>query len=144
MSGKPKKGLFVGNSHANGGIPSEVVETGQQIEIEGDEYYICREAYNSSDEYDFKGKTNKQVLDKFYTEHSCKLDQERMNAGDFIVCKLVVKDSKKYDRKGTIKQILNQIQGEKGCKVESGAQRLKRQGGQISNYFEGELSFLNW
>ena len=119
MSRSPNKGLFVGKSHKSGGIPSEVKETGQQIEIEGDEYYICNEAYNASDEYSFKGKTNKQILEKFYSEHSCKLNQSLMAAGDFIVCKVVVRDTSKKDRKGTIKQIVNEMQGEKSCKVEN-------------------------
>lgn len=126
----PKKGLFVGKSHKEGGIPSEVKQTGQQIEIEGDEYYICTEAYNSSKEYSFKGKTNKQVLDKIYTEHSCKLNQSIMSAGDFIVCKLVVKDGSKDVREGTVKQIVNEMQGEKACKVENRNSILKS-GGKI-------------
>ena len=119
MKKAPKKGLFIGNPHSKGGIPSEVKETGQQIEIEGDEYYICNEAYNSSKIYSFKGKTNKQILDVIYTENSCKLNQSIMSAGDFIVCKLVVKDSKTKDRSGTIKDIVNEMQGEKSCKVEN-------------------------
>jgi DNA topoisomerase-1 len=113
------KGLFIGDSHKDGGIPSEVKQTGQQIEIEGDEYYICSEAYNSSKEYSFKGKTNKQILDNIYTENSCKLNQSVMSAGDFIICKVVVKDTSKKDREGTIKQIVNEMQGEKSCKVEN-------------------------
>ena len=116
----PKKGLFVGDSHTNGGIPSEVKETGQQIEIEGDEYYICNEAYNSSKEYSFKDKTNKQILDKFYSENSCKLNQSLMAAGDFIICKVAVRDYSKHSRSGSIKEIVNEIQGEKSCKVENG------------------------
>jgi hypothetical protein len=127
----PKKGLFKGNSHDDGGIPSKVVETGQLLEIEGDEYYICRDAYYSDEEFEFKGKTNKQVLDKIYTEFSCKLIQSEMSAGDFIICKVVVKDKKKHNRKGTVKSILNEMQGEKSCKVETGNQRNRRQGGGI-------------
>jgi hypothetical protein len=123
MGGSSKKGLFKGKSHDNGGIPSKVVETGQLLEIEGDEYYICREAYHSNEEFDFKGKTNKQILDKIYTEFSCKLIQSEMSAGDFIICKVVVKDKKKHNRKGTVKSILNEMQGEKSCKVETGNQR---------------------
>jgi predicted GNAT family acetyltransferase len=129
---KPKKGLFVGNSHADGGIPSKVVETGQLLEIEGDEYYICHEAYNSSQHYDFKGKTNRQILDEIYSEHSCKLVQSAMSAGDFIVCKVVVLDKKKYDRSGTIKEILNEMQGEKSCKVELASGGRLKEGGKVS------------
>jgi hypothetical protein len=129
---KKDKGLFIGESHDNGGIPSMVKETGQLIEIEGDEYYICRDAYHSDDVYEFKGKTNKEVLDKFYTDHSCKLNQSVMSAGDFIVCKIVVKDKTKHDRGGTIKEILNQMQHEKSCKVED-ASAIAAKGGGITD-----------
>ena len=131
MRAAPQKGLFIGNSHKNGGIPSKVKQTGQRIEIEGDEYYICSEAYNSNKSYSFKGKTNKQILDKFYTDNSCKLNQSVMSAGDFIVCKVVVKDKKKRDRSGTIKEIVNEMQGEKSCKVESGAATSFEKGGKF-------------
>jgi hypothetical protein len=133
MSRGSKKGRFIGDSHDDGGIPSEVVETGQKIEIEGDEYYICREAYNSNEIFEFKSKTNLQVLDTLYTKFSCKLVQSKMSAGDFIICKVVVKDNKKHNRKGTIKQILNEMQGEKSCRVETGSQRNRRQGGGIGS-----------
>ena len=122
----PKKlGLFKGSSHDNGGIPSKVNETGQLIEIEGDEYYICRDAYNSSDAYSFDNKTNKQILESIYKKNSCKLNQSLMAAGDFIVCKLVVLDKSKHSREGTVKQILNEMQGEKSCKVENGGSSFK-------------------
>jgi ribosomal protein S18 acetylase RimI-like enzyme len=42
-----------------------------------------------------------------------------------------VADNRKKDRKGTIKQILNEMQGEKNCKVESSSSYLK-QGGLIA------------
>jgi len=140
MSGGSKKGLFVGKSHANGGIPSEVVETGQLLEIEGDEYYICRSAYNSSEVYDFKGKTNKQILDKLYTTYSCKLVQSEMSAGDFIICKVVVRDKSKHDRSGTVKEILNQMQAEKSCKVEDSRNVKLQEGGRITD----NSNFVDW
>ena len=130
MARSPKKGLFVGKSHKEGGIPSVVKETGQLIEIEGDEYYICRSAYHSDKVYNFENKTNKQILDEIYSDTSCKLNQSVMSAGDFIVCKLVVKDSKKYSRSGTIMDIVNEMQGEKACKVENGSP-TKRAGGEV-------------
>jgi hypothetical protein len=119
------KGLFIGNSHKNGGIPSKVKETGQLIEIEGDEYYICREAFNSSDTFTFVDNTNKEILEKIYSKYSCKLNQSLMEAGDFIVCKLVVLDRKKHSRSGTVKDILNEMQAEKSCKVENGSSSFK-------------------
>jgi len=132
MTKTSKKGLFIGKSHKEGGIPSEVVETGQQIEIEGNEYYFCAEAYNSNERFDLKNKTNREVLDYIYTQFSCKFDQSQMNAGDFIVCKVVVLDKKKYNRKGTLKKILNQMQAEKSCKVESNPNSIMKKGGQTS------------
>lgn len=39
-----KGGLFVGKSHAKGGIPAIVVDTGQPIEVEGGEAIINKEA----------------------------------------------------------------------------------------------------
>lgn len=39
-----KGGLFVGHSHAKGGIPAIVVDTGQSIEVEGGEAIINKEA----------------------------------------------------------------------------------------------------
>ena len=39
-----KGGLFVGKSHAKGGIPAIVVDTGQEIEVEGGEVIINKEA----------------------------------------------------------------------------------------------------
>lgn len=133
------KGLFIGNSHANGGIPSEIAETGTKIEIEGNEYYICNEAYNSPNYFEFKKKTNKEILDFIYTEFACKLDQNVMHSGDFIVCKVVVADKKKKDRKGTIRDILNEMQGEKNCKVESGSDYLK-EGGELLKRADGSYS----
>lgn len=119
MSKKDTKGLFIGKPHSLGGIPSEIVETGRRIEIEGDEYYICRDAYNSDKVHEFKSKTNKQVLDHIYANYVCELNQEAMNTGDFIVCKVVVLDESEKDRKGTISEILNEMQGEKSCRVEN-------------------------
>lgn len=131
MAVKKDNGKFIGKSHAEGGIPSKVKETGQLIEIEGDEWYVCNEAYNSDKRYSFKNKTNEEVLEKIYRDHSCKLNQSLMSAGDFIVCKVVVRDKKKYDREGTVSDIVNEMQGEKSCKVENGGDYLKR-GGEIN------------
>ena len=48
-----------------------------------------------------------------------------MAAGDFIICKVVVRDSSKHSRSGTIKEIVNEMQGEKSCKVENGSSSKK-------------------
>lgn len=43
-SNAKKGGLFVGNSHDDGGIPAIVVDTGQPVEVEGGEAIINKEA----------------------------------------------------------------------------------------------------
>lgn len=162
MTNKKSKGLFIGKSHKEGGIPSKVKETGQLLEIEGFEYYICNSAYNSNDKYHFEEKTNREILNKIYTDKSCELNQSIMSSGDFIVCKLVTKDSKKRNRSGTIKEIVNQMQSEKSCKVENRNSKLKSGGeitqnkiknaanvnslaaSNINGWFKDGLSFLNW
>tara|TARA_R110002020_G_scaffold44348_10_gene128029 strand:- start:4674 stop:5831 length:1158 start_codon:yes stop_codon:yes gene_type:complete len=131
---KKQKGLFVGESHANGGIPSKVAETNQLIEIEGDEYYICKRAYNSSKKFSFRKKSNKEILDHIYTSFACKLQQDKMQVGDFIICKVVVKDKSKVDRQGTVKSILNSMQREKQCRVEDAKDVKLYKGGELTEY----------
>jgi DNA polymerase III sliding clamp (beta) subunit (PCNA family) len=117
-----KKGMFIGPSHANGGIPSKIAETNTPIEIEGGEYYICREAFYSPKVFNYQNKTNKQVLDDIYTQFSCKLVQDVMKTNDFIVCKVTVDDPTTHNRKGTVEQILNQMQSENGCRLSNNNQ----------------------
>ncbi|HUX78924.1 MAG TPA: NUDIX hydrolase, partial [Alphaproteobacteria bacterium] len=119
--------------HEDGGVQS-IIDGVQKVEIEGDEYHICREAMNSSDVYEFVDKSNKQILDKLFREEGCVFEQGKSASGDFIVCKLVVLDDKKRTIKGTPKQILNTLQDEKACKMTSDAQSggSKEQGGNLS------------
>ena len=43
----PKSAIYKGPSHAEGCIPVVIDDT-HPVEVEGDEYKICSEAYNSS------------------------------------------------------------------------------------------------
>tara|TARA_B100001057_G_C22869751_1_gene958208 strand:- start:1618 stop:4941 length:3324 start_codon:yes stop_codon:yes gene_type:complete len=59
-----KGGLFVGKSHAEGGIPVKVKSTGQDIEVEGGEIIINKRNSASANKNTFNGKemTNCEVL----------------------------------------------------------------------------------
>lgn len=61
-----KGGLFVGRSHADGGIKAINVDTGQLIEVEGQEVIITKDAVNDPTKREFDGQmmTNKQILSK--------------------------------------------------------------------------------
>jgi hypothetical protein len=126
--------IYVGNSHANGGIPAVNVDTGERLEIEGDEMKICRDAYNSSEVLEYIQKTNREVVTDIHQNFSCKFDQSKVNSGDFILCKLVVLDDKKHDRRGTVKDILNQMQSEHSCRIsEHSPQAQMERGGQVED-----------
>jgi len=140
-----KSGLYKhGYYHSEGGI-QVFVDGVKEIEVEKDEYKICRGAYNSDKIYDFKGKTNLEVLDALFKDAQCTFKTEYADSGDFILCRPVVYDRKKHNRKGTVKEILNQMQSEKSCRVENGDDS-KSKGGELTNkgWFKGMLSFLNW
>lgn len=117
-----------------GGI-KVVVDDTTIVEVEGGEMKICRAAYDSSEVLEFTAKTNKQTLDIIHNEFSCKFNQPEADGGDFILCRLVVNDEKKHDRKGTVRQILDEMQAEKSCRVSFG-DKIMKQGGEIS---EAEL-----
>jgi DNA polymerase III sliding clamp (beta) subunit (PCNA family) len=109
-----EEALYKGNSHANGGI-KVLVDGVKPIEVEGNEYLICSNAMESTKIFEFKDKTNKEILDEFYKYSDCIFKQNEANSGDFIVCKKVVLDTNKRNITGTIKEIINIMQSEKGC-----------------------------
>lgn len=117
-----------------GGI-KVLVDGSTIVETEMGECKICDTAYNSSEVLEFKQKTNKEVIDFIHNDFSCTFDNHRANSGDFILCRLVVNDTAKHDRKGTVRQILDEMQSEKSCRVSFGDKAMK-QGGEIS---EAEL-----
>lgn len=129
-----KKGLVSGGestSHASGNdIKYDVVETGEEIYIEGDEYHLCKAAMLSTGIHEYVQKTNKEILDDIYTKSSCMIKEGTANTGDFIICKLAVRDKTKRNRTGTISEIISLIQSENGCKVVN-ASSQKKEGGKI-------------
>ena len=122
--------MYKGKSHAEGGIPV-VVDGNTNVEIEGNEYHLCRDAMSSAKIYSFKNKSNKEILDSIYSSEGCKFVQGIANSGDFIVCKLVVLDDDKRTISGTVKSIIDTMQSEKSCNVSEGSNKMEK-GGYVS------------
>ena len=120
--------MYKGKSHAEGGIPV-VVDGNTNVEIEGNEYHLCRDAMSSAKIYSFKNKSNKEILDSIYSSEGCKFVQGIANSGDFIVCKLVVLDDDKRTITGTVKSIIDTMQSEKSCNVSEGRNKMEKGGG---------------
>jgi hypothetical protein len=61
-----KGGYFDGRSHAEGGIKAINVDTGQLLEVEGEEVIITKGAVNDETKREFEGEmlTNKEILSK--------------------------------------------------------------------------------
>ena len=61
-----KGGYFHGRSHDDGGIKAVNVDTGQMIEVEGEEVIITKNAVNDEEKREFEGEmlTNRQILSK--------------------------------------------------------------------------------
>lgn len=59
-------GLFVGRSHADGGIKAYNVSTQQPIEVEGGEVIITKKAVDDGEKREFEGEmlTNKEILSR--------------------------------------------------------------------------------
>jgi hypothetical protein len=59
-------GYFKGKSHANGGIKAINIDTGQIIEVEGNEVIINKRSVSDSTKREFEGEmlTNKEILSK--------------------------------------------------------------------------------
>lgn len=135
MASNKNEALYKGKRHYDakgnplGGIKVEV-DGEYMVEIEGGEYKICTDAYHSDKKLEFKNKTNKEVLDYIHNDFSCTFKQGEADSGDFILCRLVVLDPKKHDRKGTVRQILDDMQSEKSCRVSIGKNKMKK-GGRI-------------
>ncbi len=111
-----KSGLYKAPSHAEGGV-QVIVDNTRKVEVEGDEYHLCKKSLSSDKQYEFKGKTNKQILQAVFQDNHCVFEQGKANSGDFIICKLVVRDEQKRDMHGSAKDIINVLQSEKSCKV---------------------------
>ena len=61
-----KGGYFHGRSHDDGGIKAINVDTGQLIEVEGEEVIITKDAVNDPEKREFEGEmlTNKEILSR--------------------------------------------------------------------------------
>jgi hypothetical protein len=61
-----KGGYFKGRSHAEGGIKAYNVDTGQHIEVEGEEVIITKGAVNDTEKREFEGEmlTNREILSR--------------------------------------------------------------------------------
>lgn len=136
---KKKGGLFKGKLHKDGGIPLVVPETGQSIEVEGDEPIIPAEALDNKKIKKRTG-TNIQILHKINKEIGAKgMDEKAVAAhsGDAIVCRRSAYDKKKRTYKGTDKQIVSAINQSNGCRViEKGAKAIEPDGS-ITQYKKG-------
>lgn len=134
-----ESGLYKAPSHEEGGV-QVIVDGHYPVEVEGGEIHICRDAMNSKEVLDFNDLTNKEILDEIFKYNSCVFEQGKAESGDFIICKLVVDDKKKRTIKGTVKDIINQLQSEKACRVtEDVKDRYNRQGGGLSSKEEAEI-----
>jgi hypothetical protein len=125
-----EEALYKGNSHDNGGI-KVLVDGLKPIEVEGHEYLLCNKAMQSTKIFEFKNKTNKEILDEFHTYSTCEFKQNEAHSGDFIICKKVVLDTNKRNITGTIKEIVNIMQSEKGCRQSN--DDVFKTGGEVEN-----------
>jgi GNAT superfamily N-acetyltransferase len=120
-----KSGFYKhGKSHEDGGIPV-LVDSSSPIEVELHEYKICSNAMESTKIFEFKDKTNKEILDEIFQYSDCEFKQNEANSGDFIICKLAVLDKKKRNITGTAKEIINVMQSEKSCNVTNDSKEYK-------------------
>lgn len=139
----PQTGKIPGNlSHARGGIDTDVIGSNTKINVESQEYYLCKEAMQSTSRHTFKNKTNKQILDDIHAQYNCKPFDAKVNGGDWIVCKIAVADSTRRSYTGTVAEIVNSIQETGSCKVEGEtADVVMKEGGEIeSTKFDKAIS----
>ena len=99
-------GLFVGQSHADGGIKAYNVSTQQPIEVEGGEIIITKKAVDDGEKREFEGEmlTNKEILSRINESgggvsfadggevHGCGCSGKKYNYGgetleDFMIIK---------------------------------------------------------
>lgn len=120
---KDRGGLVVGDSHAEGGVPFKLTDSGTHIEEEGDEVNVPREIADSDTVYEFEG-TNYEILDKILGLGGLKLTNKvtEVKSGDIVICIKSAWDDTPRKYKGTPRQILSAINESKGCNhIESGA-----------------------
>lgn len=134
-----KGGIFVGKSHAQGGIDIVIPETGQQIEVEGNEPLIPREALQDATIRTYKG-TNFDILNQINTSIGAKSINQKattVHAGDVIICKKTLHDKTVKTLQGTNKQIVSAINENAGCNVIEPGAKMKTQTGEIVQFKDG-------
>jgi len=140
-----KGGIFVGHPHSKGGIPLIVEETGQKIEVEGEEPLIPSEIDADSKIYELEG-TNIEILDeinKMFGAKGMAKAATEIHAGDMVVCKRSAGDDTKRKYKGTLKQIVSAVNQSGGCnEIEKGAVEY-RDGKQIQYKDGGAIGVLS-
>lgn len=111
-----KGGMVTGPSHKKGGV--KFIVENRLIEAEGGEPVIPGEIMDDNFEYEFTG-TNLEILDQINEkfgardmEHKAKV----IDAGDVIICKISASDKEVRTYKGTLTQIVSQINQSGGCK----------------------------
>lgn len=138
-SNKNKGGMFMGKLHSEGGIPKVVVESGQQIEVEGDEPLIPSEAMQDKKVKKRYG-TNVEILDEINKGVGAKGMKEKateVHVGDAIVCRRSAYDDTKRTYIGTDKQIVSAINQSGGCRViEKGGKAIEPDGS-VTQYQKG-------
>ncbi len=105
-----------GFRHSEGGIKVTVDGT-KAVEVEFQEYKMCREVLQKTKAYEFKQKTNKQILDAIFQDNQCTFEIDKAKSKDFILCRLVVLDKTKRDISGTAKEIINVMQADHSCNL---------------------------
>lgn len=134
-----KGGIFVGKSHAQGGIDITIPETGQQIEVEGNEPLIPREALQDATIRTYKG-TNFDILNQINTSIGAKPITQKatsVHAGDVIICKKTLYDKTVKTLQGTNKQIVSAINENAGCNVIEPGAKMKTETGEIVQFKDG-------
>jgi len=143
---KNKGGLFKGALHVQGGIPLVVKESGQSIEVEGDEPLIPAEAMQNTKIKKRTG-TNVQVIDKINKEVGAKGLNDKateVHVGDAIICRKSAYDKKKRIYIGTDKQIVSAVNQSNGCKVIEGGAKAIEPNGEVVQYKKGgDISVIN-
>lgn len=134
-----KGGIFVGKSHAQGGIDITIPETGQQIEVEGNEPLIPREALQDETIKTYTG-TNFDILNQINTSIGAKNITQKatsVHAGDVIICKKTLHDKTVKTLQGTNKQIVSAINENAGCNVIEPGAKMKTETGEIVQFKDG-------
>ena len=143
---KNKGGKFYGKLHSEGGIPLVVKGSGQEIEVEKDEFLIPAEAVQDKTVKKITG-TNEEVINKINKSVGAKGMNEKateVSVGDNIICRKSAYDKTKRTYIGTPKAIVSAVNESNGCKkIEGGAKSIEPDG-TVKQYNKGgDVSEIN-